>query len=113
MAVRTTGITAPLSSLSGGNQQKVLVARCLELMPRVMLLDNLTRGVDVGAKSTIYELLRSLAADGVAIVMASDDLEELTTLADRILILKGGNVAEELENRDNTLAQSDVLAVMV
>jgi ABC-type sugar transport system ATPase subunit len=113
LAVRTSGIRAPMGSLSGGNQQKVLIARCLELNPRVMLLDNLTRGVDVGAKASIYELLRSLAADGVAIVMASDDLEELTTLADRILIFRDGRVAEELDTRGTKLSQADVLAVMV
>jgi ABC-type sugar transport system ATPase subunit len=113
LAVRTSGIRAPMASLSGGNQQKVLIARCLQLNPRVMLLDNLTRGVDVGAKASIYELLRSLAADGVAIVMASDDLEELTTLADRILIFRDGRVAEELDNRGTKLSQADVLAVMV
>jgi ABC-type sugar transport system ATPase subunit len=113
LSVRTSGVRAPMTSLSGGNQQKVLIARCLELDPRVMLLDNLTRGVDVGAKASIYELLRALAADGVAIVMASDDLEELTILADRILIFKDGNVAEALDNRESKLSQADVLAVMV
>ena len=113
LSVKTSSVNAPLSSLSGGNQQKVLLGRCLELAPRVMLLDNVTRGVDIGAKDTIYEVLRSLAADGVAVVLASDDLEELTAVADRIIVLKGGGISSEFDNSSRGVEQVDVLAAMV
>jgi ABC-type sugar transport system ATPase subunit len=113
LSVKAASVNALLQSLSGGNQQKVLLGRCLELAPRVMLLDNVTRGVDVGAKETIYEVLRSLTADGVAVVFASDDLDELTAVADRIVVFKGGHLAREFDNASRRMDQVDVLAAMI
>ncbi|MEO1092151.1 MAG: sugar ABC transporter ATP-binding protein, partial [Pseudomonadota bacterium] len=77
----------PASSLSGGNQQKVVLAKWLARNPRVLILDEPTRGVDVGAKFEIYSILRRLAADGVAILIVSSEMPELMTLADRIMVL--------------------------
>jgi ribose transport system ATP-binding protein len=113
LAVKAASVNAPLQSLSGGNQQKVLLGRCLELSPRVMLLDNVTRGVDIGAKETIYQLLQSLADQGVAIVLASDDLAELASVADRVLVLKGGQLVREFDNRERDVPPLAVLAAMV
>jgi ABC-type sugar transport system ATPase subunit len=113
LAVRTASVDAPLQSLSGGNQQKVLLGRLLELSPRVLLLDNVTRGVDVGTKESIYALFRTLAADGISLVVAGDDLEELVTLSDRILVLKDGRLVHEFGNRSRTTDPAAVLSRMV
>ena len=100
-AVRDLGIKARdvdvgAGTLSGGNQQKVVLARWLELAPRVLLLDEPTRGVDVGARHEIYAVLDELSARGVAILFASSEMEELLHLADRVLVLREGRVTGEL-----------------
>ncbi|MFL6153354.1 MAG: sugar ABC transporter ATP-binding protein [Ornithinibacter sp.] len=82
--------------LSGGNQQKVVLARCLGALPEVVLLDEPTRGIDVGAKRGIYELMRNLAADGVAVLMVSSELPEVIGMSDRIVVMRDGRVAGEL-----------------
>jgi ribose transport system ATP-binding protein len=88
--VRCTGISQVVATLSGGNQQKVVIGKWLATGPRVLLLDEPTRGIDVGAKQEIYELVRTLAAEGLAIVMVSSELPELLLLADRILVMCEG-----------------------
>jgi erythritol transport system ATP-binding protein len=85
----------PVTALSGGNQQKVLLARCLLRSPSVLLLDEPTRGVDAGAKAEIYRILRKLAAGGLSIVFTSSEIEETRTLADRVLVLCQGRIAAE------------------
>ena len=82
--------------LSGGNQQKVVLGRWLATEPRVVLMDEPTRGIDVGAKHSIYELMRSLAAQGVAVLMVSSELPELIGMSDRILVMRDGRLAGEL-----------------
>jgi ribose transport system ATP-binding protein len=82
--------------LSGGNQQKVVLGRWLATEPRVVLMDEPTRGIDVGAKHSIYELMRSLAAQGVGVLMVSSELPELIGMSDRILVMRDGRLAGEL-----------------
>ena len=82
--------------LSGGNQQKVVLARWLTTHPRIVLMDEPTRGIDVGAKHSIYELMRALAADGVAVLMVSSELPEVIGMSDRILVMRDGRLAGEL-----------------
>ena len=99
-SIRSLGIKAPHSEvaagqLSGGNQQKVVLAKWLAAEPRVLFLDDPTRGVDVGAKSEIYRLIGSLAAHGLALVLISSELDEILRLSHRILILRGGRLAGE------------------
>jgi ribose transport system ATP-binding protein len=88
--VRPAGVDQPVRNLSGGNQQKVVLARWLLRDCRVLLLDEPTRGVDVGARSEIYALIRKLAANGVAIVLVSSEVEEVLGLADRVVVLREG-----------------------
>ncbi|MEU4833837.1 sugar ABC transporter ATP-binding protein [Streptosporangium sp. NPDC023615] len=89
-------LTREVRLLSGGNQQKVVLAKWMTVAPRVLLLDEPTRGVDVGAKAAIHELIRELAADGTAILMISSELPELIGMSDRIVVLREGRVAGEL-----------------
>lgn len=97
LAIRAAGPDAPVSSLSGGNQQKVLLAKWLATGPRVLLVDEPTRGVDIGAKREIYRLLARLAADGAAIVLISSELNELLGLCHRIAVLRRGRLAGVLD----------------
>jgi ribose transport system ATP-binding protein len=90
LAIRCTGIGQVAATLSGGNQQKVVIGKWLATGPRVLLLDEPTRGIDVGAKQEIYALVRALAADGLAILMVSSELPELLLLADRVLVMSEG-----------------------
>jgi ABC-type sugar transport system ATPase subunit len=92
--LRATSVAQPCAELSGGNQQKVLFARALAGAPRVLLLDEPTRGVDVGARQDIYGLIRDLGQEGVAVVLASSDLPELIGLSDRIAIMQDGRLRE-------------------
>jgi ABC-type sugar transport system ATPase subunit len=87
----------PVTALSGGNQQKVIIARCLMQSPSLLLLDEPTRGVDVGAKMEIYAILRQLASQGMGIVVASSEIEETQALADRALVLCQGRVSAVLD----------------
>jgi erythritol transport system ATP-binding protein len=92
----------PVTTLSGGNQQKVLLARCLMRSPTVLLLDEPTRGVDAGAKAEIYRILRGLAGKGLSIIFTSSEIEETRALADRVIVLRQGAVSAELQAAELT-----------
>jgi rhamnose transport system ATP-binding protein len=96
-AIRTPSIEAPVGTLSGGNQQKVALARWLATAPRVLILDEPTQGVDIGAKTEIHRLVQQLAADGLAILLISSELTELLALAHRIGVMRGGRLAGILD----------------
>jgi len=100
--IKTAGPRAAITSLSGGNQQKCILARWLLTDPKVLLLDEPTRGIDVGAKSEIYALIRRLASDGMAVIMTSSELPELLAVADRILVLCEGRVTAILPRSEAT-----------
>jgi len=95
-------LAAPVRTLSGGNQQKTYLARCLLPKPRVLLLDEPTRGIDVGAKADIYALMREWVADGIAILLITSEMEELLALSDRVLVMHRGRMAAELAGADAT-----------
>ncbi len=100
--MRMGGIEHPVSSLSGGNQQKVAIAKQLAVQPKVILMDEPTRGIDVGAKSEIHALLRELARSGIGIIVISSELPELLGLCDRVIVIREGTVAGELGADDMT-----------
>lgn len=97
LGLKRGSIRDPVSSLSGGNQQKVAIAKMLSVSPRVIFLDEPTRGVDVGAKSEIHRILRDLAQAGVGIVVVSSELPELIGLCDRVLVVREGTISGEVE----------------
>jgi ribose transport system ATP-binding protein len=96
LAIKTDGTSVPVGSLSGGNQQKVVIAKWLMRKPRIILLNDPTRGIDVGTKQEIYTLLRRLADDGAAIILYSTDYDELIGCCDRVLVMYDGSVRAEL-----------------
>ncbi len=94
--------TLPLRALSGGNQQKAVMARILRMKPRVIVVDEPTQGVDVGAKSTIYKLLDRAVEDGAAVVLCSSDTQELANVCDRVIVMRNGRIGAELQGADIT-----------
>ena len=106
LGVKAYGPDAPGGSLSGGNQQKVSLARWLATKPKLLILDEPTQGVDVGAKSEIHKIIRRLAKEGLAVLMISSDLPEILGMSDRIAVMRGGRMVEVLP------AKSDAPTVM-
>lgn len=111
--VRAAGTEMPAADLSGGNQQKVMLARWLQRPYRVVILDEPTRGVDVGAKVEIYDKLNALAATGAAVVMISSELPEVIGMADRIGVMHEGRLMGVLDNRTNRVTQDEILRLAV
>lgn len=95
MRVVASGVEQATNTLSGGNQQKVLIGKWLIPAPRVLILDQPTRGVDVGAKAEIHRIISNLAAQGLAVILISDDAQEVIGMADRILVFRGGRIVAE------------------
>jgi len=111
--VRPPRHDARVGSLSGGNQQKVVLAKWLCREPRVVILENPTQGVDTGARESIYEVIRGLTADGVGVVLITDDLTELIGLSDRILVLVGGHIVDSIPAQpENKPDEKEVIALM-
>ena len=98
--VKAPSAETKAASLSGGNQQKVVLAKWLSLQPRLLIFDEPTRGIDVGAKAEIYQLMRDLAASGVAIMMISSDMEEVLGESDRIAVMHEGRITGIIDRVD-------------
>ncbi|MBA2278366.1 MAG: sugar ABC transporter ATP-binding protein, partial [Chloroflexia bacterium] len=96
LQIKTPGVGVEIEKLSGGNQQKVALAKCLLTDPALLLLDEPTRGIDVGAKAEIYALISQLSRRGAGIIMASSEIPELLAMCDRILVLSEGRLTAEL-----------------
>jgi ribose transport system ATP-binding protein len=109
--IRAPSVSSVAGTLSGGNQQKVVLAKWLAMSPNVMLFDEPTRGIDVGAKSEIYSLIRALSDAGVAVLMISSDMEEVIGVSDRILVMHEGRISGELERDQFSEHQVMLLAV--
>jgi erythritol transport system ATP-binding protein len=100
LGVKAADPTVPVSSLSGGNQQKVVIGKALLTRPKVLLMDEPSRGIDVGAKADVFGLMRRLAADGMAIVFATSDLEEVLALSDRVAVMAEGRLTALFDRAD-------------
>ena len=107
LQIKTTSLNVPVNHLSGGNQQKVVLGKWLMTHPRVLFLDEPTRGIDVGAKAEIHTLMAKLAEEGVAIVFVSSELPEILGMSDRVLVLHEGRITGEFSNAN--LTQEDIL----
>ena len=99
LAIKVQNIDQEVSSLSGGNQQKVLLAKCLACKPKVLIVDEPTRGIDIGSKIEIYELLRRFASQGGSVVLISSELSEVIGLSDRVVVFKEGMIVGELDSQ--------------
>jgi len=100
--IRTPSLRQRTRNLSGGNQQKVVIARWLTLRPKVLILDEPTRGIDVGAKAEIHALMNRLAGEGVGIIMISSELPEILGISDRILVMRQGQIVGEFSRKEAT-----------
>ena len=102
LKVKAPDMDVHLNTLSGGNQQKVVLSKWLMTNPKVLILDEPTRGIDVGTKYEIYKIMVDLARQGMAIIMISSELPELISMSDRIVVLSGGKVAGEIPGKEAT-----------
>jgi len=102
LLIKARSVDAPVATLSGGNQQKVALARWLATKPSVLILDEPTQGVDVGAKAEIHRLIAELAAGGLGILVISSELPELLSISDRIAVMHAGTIAGVVEGKDAT-----------
>jgi ABC-type sugar transport system ATPase subunit len=100
--VKTPGPHAAITGLSGGNQQKCIIGRWLLTQPEVLLLDDPTRGIDVGAKAELYALIDRLCREGLGVILTSSELPELLTLSDRVIVLAEGRLTAELSRSEAT-----------
>jgi len=102
LQIRATGVDQPAAGLSGGNQQKVVIAKWLATRPAVLILDEPTRGIDIGAKAEVHRIVSGLAAEGMAILLISSELPEVLGMADRVIVLHEGRVAASLTREEAT-----------
>lgn len=111
LSIKAASQETHIQNLSGGNQQKVIIGRWLAAKPLVLIMDEPTRGIDVGAKAEIYELMNSLAQEGMAIIMISSELPEIINMSDRVVVMREGQVSKILEH--NELSQNTIMQYAV
>ena len=105
--IKVPSLDSKVGNLSGGNQQKVVLGKWLATNPRILILDEPTRGIDVGAKAEIYKIINRLASQGVAIVMISSELNEVMNMSDRLAVMKGGQITTVLQR--GQFSQDEIL----
>jgi len=105
LSIKVANPALPVSSLSGGNQQKVVIGKALLTSPKVLLMDEPSRGIDIGAKADVFRIMRSLAAQGIGIVFVTSDLDEVLALSDRIAVMSQGRLTALLDRADATEAK--------
>jgi len=108
LRIKTPSILQRAGNLSGGNQQKICLAKALMTEPRVLILDEATRGIDVGAKTEIYRLINQMAGQGIAVIMISSELPEILGMSDRIYVMREGRISAEFDNKARNVTQEDV-----
>ena len=109
LRIKTHSLRTPIRNLSGGNQQKAVLARLLATSPRLLVLDEPTRGIDVGAKQEIYELVEQMTHEGMGVLLISSELPELLGLADRVVVMREGRTVADLARAEAT--EESVLAL--
>jgi ABC-type sugar transport system ATPase subunit len=112
LTIKASSPAVPCGSLSGGNMQKVVLGKCMAPEPRLLLLNNPTRGIDVGARMEIYRIIHDLAKQGVAVILLSEDLPELIGLSDRIVITRVGRISKVF-GRDERPTEEEIVSHMV
>lgn len=108
LSIKVSNLNQPINSLSGGNQQKGMIARWLAINPRVIIMDEPTRGIDVGSKAEIHKLLRNLAQEGIGVIMISSEMPEIIGICDRVVVIHEGNITGILES--NELQEERIMA---
>ena len=108
LTVKTPSILQKVGNLSGGNQQKVCLAKAIMTEPKVLILDEPTRGIDIGAKTEIYQLINQMAAEGIAVIMISSEMPEVLGMSDRVYVMKEGVISGEFDNKERKLTQEDI-----
>lgn len=108
LTVKTPSILQKVGNLSGGNQQKVCLAKAIMTEPKVLMLDEPTRGIDIGAKTEIYQLINQMAAEGIAVIVISSELPEVLGLSDRVYVMREGEISGEFDNKERRLTQEQV-----
>ena len=111
LRIKAPSINTKVNTLSGGNQQKVVLSKWLIRKPDILFVDEPTKGVDVGAKAEIYSLLGELVSQGIAIVMVSSDLPELLAISDRVLVMNSGKIVKELDR--NQFSETAVMSAAI
>jgi inositol transport system ATP-binding protein len=111
LRIKTPSVKQLINNLSGGNQQKVLLARWLETEPEILIIDEPTRGIDIGAKSEIYKILVQLAKEGKTIIVISSEMQEIIGLCDRTIVMQGGHIAGELSKEE--VSQEKIMALTI
>lgn len=109
MTIKMSGYDQLCNNLSGGNQQKVVFSKCLTTNPRIIILDEPTRGIDVGAKSEIYRIITDLAKEGMSVILISSELEEILNLSNRILIMHEGNLIKTMDSDDPEFTEEEIM----
>ena len=105
LSIKVADPALPVSSLSGGNQQKVVIGKALLTSPKVLLMDEPSRGIDIGAKADVFRIMRNLTAQGIAIVFVTSDLDEVLALSDRVAVMSDGRLTALIERNDATEAK--------
>ncbi len=113
LSIRSTGIAQAVETLSGGNQQKVLISRWLLRNPDILIISEPTRGIDVGAKAEIYRIMRALASEGKAILMISSELAEIIGMSDRIIVMRSGRIEGTIDQQNGRATEEQVMSLAV
>ena len=111
LSIRTPSVDLPVAKLSGGNQQKVMLSKWLNTRPSLLILDEPTRGIDVGAKAEVHAMIGELAAEGIGIILISSDLPEVLAMSDRVLVMREGRQMA-IFDRDEATQETVMTAAM-
>lgn len=113
LQIKTASPAVACSALSGGNLQKVVMGKCIAVSPRVLLLNNPTRGIDIGARSQIYSLIRQLAEQGLAVLLVTEDLAELIGMSDRIVVMRKGSISRIFQRGAEPISEEEIIRHMI